>query len=161
MCTEKTNNLVFSASPLEIFFGRYSGFLGSIIMCTIFVATYFDNDNLDYPLEMFVILALLTLLFYFPHLLARKFAYKMHFDLNKSEVTFFMFFPSLGKRTITFRINNIQDISINFYITFISDSEKVLFRGLENKKLISFLEGLKPVSWGYWGRKVRQGKWWA
>ncbi len=89
---------------------------------------------------------------FFTDLLIRRFAYKIYFDLDKSEVRFFMFLPLIKKKIITVKIEDIEKITLNIAVTFSINGKKVCYNGVHNDELVKYLENLRPVSWKYLGR---------
>lgn len=156
MDSENKNYRIFSANNIEVFIIRHTDKMGFIIMCVVFILVKFDigTINIKNPDRILIVFSIIFFFSCLPNILLRKFAYKICFDLDKSEAIFFMNYPSIRKRTIIAKIEDIQRITLNFYITFEIDGKKVLYNGVKDNEMVSYLEKLKLVTWKKWGRKI-------
>ena len=153
----KSENIrIFTMYPWQIFSGKYATRICFIGMCVVCIVTklvyYTENEKIKYSDSIFIILPFMLVFILFTDLLIRRFAYKIYFDLDKSEVKFFMFLPLIKKKTITVKIEDIEEITLNIAVTFSINGKKVCYNGVHNDELVRYLENLRPVSWKYLGR---------
>ena len=148
------NIRIFSMHPWQIFSGKYATrvcFIGMCVVC-ITAKLVIHTNKIKYSDSIFVILPCMLVVICFTDILIRRFAYRIYFDLDKSEVQFFMFLPLIRKKIITVKIEDIEKITLNIAITFLINGKKVCYNGVHNDELVTFLENLRPVSWKYLGR---------
>ncbi|MCP4991265.1 MAG: hypothetical protein GY928_36010 [Colwellia sp.] len=165
---ETRNNIVFSMDPFSIFVGKYTARVGVLVFCILHMAVKLDilkygTEGSNYKRPDIFFVAMLFMIFFMivTDLLFRKFACKICFDLDKSEAKFFMFFPLIRKKIISVKIEEIDKIILNIYVTFLIGGVKVRYIGVDDKELVHFLENLKPITWKKLGRKINNGKlWW-
>ncbi len=148
------NKHVFSIPPSSVYFCKYAARVGFVIMCIICIAVKsgIGTDNIENPDGIFVTLPIMFVLWCITDLLLSKYAYKICFDLNKSEVMFYMIFPLIKKKIITVNIEDIEKITLSISIIFIFDGKKVRYSGVNNEEFVRFLKILKPVTWNRLGR---------
>lgn len=140
--------------PFGVYVCRYATRVCFVIMCIIciMVKSGIGTSNIKNPDGIFITLPMTFILICLSDLLLRRHAYKICFDLNKSETTFFMIFPIIKKKTITVNIEDIEKIILGISVTFLIAGGKVRYSGVKNEELIQFLKELKPVTSNYLGR---------
>ena len=149
-------------NSLQIFCGKYAGRVGFVFSCMFCITVKFciDTSKYENPDGVFMLLPIMFVLMAIPDIFCRKFAYKINFDFDKSEVIFFMFFPLIKQRTITVKIDDIEKITINVFVIFVFNGEKVRYNGVNNNELIQFLESIKAINWTRSGRFINKNHDW-
>lgn len=144
---ERIDNIyIFSKSRFELYFVRYVALFGAIItILALEVVWIYNNNPQDIKILIFVIIV-----FFIIHIggfmLSNKFVFSIVANTDKKIMTFQMF-----KRNKSFEvlIADLEKIYVNFYVTFYFKGKKVLYRGVEEKKLITFLKKSEKVVWGF------------
>lgn len=139
---------VFSKSKFEYFFIKYTAALG--IAATILILEIYwlcFGKKQDVIALLFVIIAFFAI-YIVERFLFSKFAYSIIVSEKGDLFTFKMFF---GDRTYHVSIDDMETIYINFYVTFYFKGKKIVYKGVEDKKLIDFLrKGKKAKCGGAW-----------
>ncbi|GJQ59634.1 MAG: hypothetical protein D8M57_06650 [Candidatus Scalindua sp. AMX11] len=148
------NKSVFSIPTFSVYFCKYAARIGFIITCIICIAvkSVIGTSNIKNPDGIFIALPMMFTLWCVADLLLGQYAYKICFDLNKSQVTFFMIFPLIRKKIIPVNIEDIEKITLGISVIFLFHGKKVRYSGVNNEELVRFLKELKPVTWTYLGR---------
>jgi|GEM_PF-2827105 len=153
---EKAENLVVFSHPksgviIANNFHKF-GLVGTIIVLLI---VYFNLVTPRYPILAYILSFLPLFASLIVEIVLSKFAYKISFDLDKNEITFFMF---RNKGSIKLNIKQIEKVYLNAYITFVFDDMKIRYNDVVNKKLVNILEEFTIISWGFLGKILH--KWW-
>lgn len=122
---------IFSHSKLDIFVGKYlnifvvAGWITILILETFWGATKFSNFKIQYPnISINLLLPLffsLSLLFYFSLI---KFAYQVVFDFDNKLIIFSLYRKN---RSISFNLNELKVIRINWFIIFVFNDGKTIW----------------------------------
>jgi ATP-dependent Zn protease len=63
----------------------------------------------------------------------------------------FCFFFFRHRKGVTAKIEDIKEIRMSAYITFMINDKKVYYNDVVNKELVAFLQKLKPTKWSRLG----------
>ena len=152
---ENKNVFVYSRSNIErVVINNFdkAGLLGSIIGLGIVASDFssFPRPTLAVIVALIPLLTAITVSVFFS-----KFAYKISFDFNKKEVSFYMF---RKKGTVTLSIKDIEKVNLNVYITFYANNRIIKYNEVVNKELVKLIEKFMPVNWGTLGKILH--RWW-
>ncbi len=138
------NNRLFSMPIFGIYFCKYAFRVCTVI--TFIIVFVLNPDILTSGIEnfktLFFTLSMMLVFVCISDLIFRRFASKICFDLDKSEVTFFMIIPLIREKVIIVKIEEIEKVILKAPITFFVDGKKVRYNGSNNDELILFLKEL-------------------
>jgi len=124
----------FSHTRGYIGFGNNLGIITIITFLIVIICTY--KGNLDRLVTLYGIL-LLFMMYCLAEYLIRKFAYKIIMDFESRQIQFYIFHT---RDIVTSNFDDIINIKINFYITFIIENREILYNDVQNKELLSLLK---------------------
>lgn len=122
------------------------GLVGTII---VFLIVHFNLANPKYPIVAYVASFMPFLVSLIVVKFIAKFAYKIIIDLEKNEISFYLF---RKKDVITTKISDIKEVYINLYMNFIFCGQKIKYYEATNNNLIKIMQKFAPVSWGKLGK---------
>lgn len=131
--------------------GRYTNkILFLTWICLLIYETFIEADVYPSKTAFTVVLPIFLTIGILNTLVFWKFAYQIIFDLEKKNVTFFMF---KKKKPIQLEINEISVFLMGFYVNIYFDNKSIYFHGYDDLELINFLEqNALPVKWNRAGR---------
>jgi Ca2+/Na+ antiporter len=132
----------FSHSAGYVFVIKHLGKFLILAILIIVLAAY--KGNLDILVTICAIL-LLCLLYYCVEKLLKKSAYKINIDFKSRQLRFHM---NRSEDIIYSTFDDIKNIIINFYITFLLEEKKILYNDLQNKELLNCLNKIRKLHCG-------------
>jgi hypothetical protein len=140
---------VFERPKAEIYIANYIDKVGLMIGVITFILDILFLHNITKSSSWFFGFSTLILLSLFFEIFFRRFAHRISVNLDTHEITFSFF---RHKKDTIIKIEDIKEIRMNAYITFIFDKRKVFYNDLVNKELVAFIEELRPTTWSRLGR---------
>ena len=140
---------IFERPKAEVYIVNYIDKVGLMIGVVTFIIDILFLHNIKVSSKWvfgFSAIILLSLPFEF---FGRRFAHRISVNLETNKITFSFF---RHKKDITVKLEDIKDIRMNAYITFILDKRKIYYNDLVNKELVPFIEKLRPTTWSRLGR---------
>lgn len=119
--------------------------LGKFLVATILIviiAVY--KGNLDRTVTICAIVFLCTS-YYLVEKFLKKNAYKIVIDFGSRQIQLYM---NRSGDIVTSEFEDIKEIVVNFYITFLLGQRKVLYNDLQNRELLTCLNRLRRIQWG-------------
>ena len=140
MDTKKQDLYSISQPGIYIFVTKH---LGKILLCSfllMFMVAIAYQEDFEYIKRLFHIVIVLSVIGLIVDRFLRKVAYRIIIDFNESTIEFYMCRSGEAKR-YSFRL--IKAITINKYVIFVLENEKILYNLGQNEEFKRSIDRLK------------------
>jgi hypothetical protein len=139
---------LFERPKAEVYIANYIDKAGLLILIITFISDIVSQQpsiKINDWILVFILIIIFMGLF---EIFFRRVAYRMSFNFDTNEITFSFFRHRKG---VTAKIEDIKEIRMSAYITFMINDKKVYYNDVVNKELVAFLQKLKPTKWSRLG----------
>ena len=116
----------------------------AVLILMLLIAIINNKEISDIGRSIHVIIFLGILIFLTGRLL-RKFAHKINVDFELQHIEFFM---NRGREVVKADFNDVTNIRVNGYITFVLKTRKIFYSGAPNEEILICLSKIKKIQWG-------------
>ena len=155
MINQQQKTHIFRKTDIEKKFVNYFDKFLLSITCLAILLIHAIHKSTSVS-KIIVLLFFIIILSYLFAVFHRRFAYKIVFHPETDEVVFHMYRDS---GIFSRKISDISKVHLNMYATFVFNDVRIKYNDVRNDKLISLLNGITKVSWGFWGRLLWRVNW--
>jgi hypothetical protein len=146
---------IFSQPKSYIFIVNNGGKISLGLLIAMISIALIKSNNMDSIFRSLQIIIFLCLLIYVTGIFLKKFAYKIIVDFKSKNIKFFI---NRRKDFIEFSFDEIKNIRVNGYIIFTLNRKKILFSAAPSKDILSCLNRIKKIDWGFLGAVLGPSK---
>ena len=141
-------------SALELILLRYGWLISFVIILAILLINFLIDTDQDIYLIVWRFLGVYCIVFLLFEIINRHFIYKVLIDIDKNEVTLYLF--KKGEE-ILIDFEDIEKICVNFYISFILNGKHYFYNGTDDHELLKWLKSQQSFKVGWFHKLDKEG----